>query len=55
VSFNNDRVGRHQPRLTLSEPEEFISATVVVILTDNQSVKAARVDKDPSHPSRLDA
>jgi hypothetical protein len=32
VSFKNDGVDRHQPpRLTVREPEEFISATVIFI------------------------
>jgi hypothetical protein len=37
------------------EREEFMSATVVFILADNQSVDAARVDKDPPQPSSLEA
>jgi hypothetical protein len=55
MSFEDDRVGRHQPpRLALGEREEFVCATVVFILADNQSVEAARVDKDLPHPSCLE-
>ncbi len=56
VSLKNDRVsGDQSPGFGLSTREQLIRLEVIAIVTYDKCEEATAVDKDPPHPSRLEA